>query len=137
MLSYYNSTLKILNEGKTMILVRWMLFFGGIFIVFSILTIINYWQIDNISNWASRAFYALKVSPILISGNLFIWFLYSKGYKEWFGHNIWQVQIIFWASGVLVAIFMNWWWYDQMPSKGTLVAIPGIVFFSLLGILWK
>lgn len=120
-----------------MIFVRWLLFFGGIFVVFFVLTIINYWQIDNISDWASRAFYALRVSPILIAGNLFLWFLYSKGYKEWFNHDIWQVQIIFWASGVLVAIFTNWWWYDQVPTKGTMVAIPGIIFFSLLGVFWK
>ena len=129
-------------------IIRWFYLLGGLGGIFILFNIINYWQIDNggqrmlfghqfSSEWGFRGVYALLLAPLIIFANVLTWHLYAKGYNDWFKHNIWQVQIISWAAGILVAVSINWAWYGQWPTKGTLVAIPAIVFFSLLSVFWK
>ena len=126
---------------------RWFLMFGTISLGFVILTILNYWQIDHVAGkvifgyrfksvWTFWGVLGLVTFPALLFANVIFWAVYYYGYHFWF-NKLWIIQITTYASGLLIMAIITWYWYGEIPSKGTLVGAVLCISGALTSILWR
>jgi len=126
---------------------RWLIMFGVICLGFAVLTVLNYWQIDHVGQkvvWGYRfrsvwSFWwglGLISAPVLIFANVLFWTIYYYGYHFWF-KKLWIIQITTYASSIFMMAIITWYWYGELPSKGTLVGTILCVAGAITSILWK
>ena len=127
--------------------IRWLFMFGSLCLGFAILTTLNYWQIDHVgdklilghrfkSPWAFWAVFGVLAAPALVFVNMLFWAIYYFGYTFWF-KKLWIIQISTYGAGLLIMAFITWYWYGEVPNKGTLVGAALCVTGAVTSIVWR
>lgn len=128
-------------------LLRWFLMFGIICLGLAILTIMNYWQIDHVgekvffgyrfrSVWSFWWVLGVVTAPALIFANVLFWAVYYYGYHFWF-KKLWIIQLGTYAAGLFIMTIITWYWYGELPHKGTLVGTILCITGAMISILWR
>jgi hypothetical protein len=126
---------------------RWLFMFGMICLGLTILTNLNYWQIDHVGNkviwgyrfrsaWSFWGALGVIAAPALIFVNVLFWAIYYYGYNFWF-KKLWIIQISTYAAGLLMMAVITWCWYGELPNKGTLVGAVLCIAGAVTSIVWK
>jgi len=128
-------------------IIRWLFMFGTLCLGFAILTGLNYWQIDHVGDrlivgqrfnsiWAFWGVFGVLAAPALVSVNMLFWAIYYFGYTFWF-RKLWIIQISTYGAGLLMMAVITWYWYGELPSKGTLVGTALCIVGAVISIAWK
>ena len=105
-------------------------------------TIINYYQVKHIENEdAGKSIkailiYQTKLLPVIIAFSMVVAISFNFG-KRAFADRVWVPALVYFAFEVIIAAICAYYFFREVPSKGTLVGSILCVAGAVLAMVWK
>ena len=105
-------------------------------------TIINYYQVRHIEDEdAGKSIkailiYQTKLLPVLIALSMVVAISFNFG-KRAFADRVWVPALVYFAFEVIIAAICAYYFFREVPSKGTLVGSILCVAGAVLAMVWK
>ncbi len=115
---------------------------AGMGLAVFIFTAINYYQVKNIEKETfaktvkAILIYQTKLLPVLILFSMVVAITFNLG-KHTFGERVWVPALIYFAFEVLMAAALAYFFFKEVPSKGTLVGSILCTAGAIVAIAWK
>jgi len=100
-------------------------------------TIINYYQVKYIEeDIKAIVWYQTRLLPLIILFSMVVAITFNMGTRI-FSNRIWVPALLYFSFEVLFAGLCAYFFFREIPARGTLVGGIMVVAGSLLAIFWK
>lgn len=105
-------------------------------------TVINYYQVKTIENESflktvkGILIYQTKLLPVIIMFSMVVAICFNLGMHS-FGERVWVPALIYFAFEVVAAGILAYFFFGEVPSKGTLVGSILCTAGGVVAIIWK
>lgn len=112
--------------------------FFATFVPVGILTALNYWQVLHLrQEWAAWLWYTIKWTPAFIISQVLIYWIWSRGYHDFAGGKMWVVQLMWLAASGILALVMTKAFFNEWPSKGSIVGASLWLLGGIIAAAWR
>ena len=117
--------------------IRFLITFLGMGLAVLTFTIINYYQVKHIDqDIKAIIIYQTKLLPLLIMFSMVVAISFNYGTRI-FSNRIWVPALIYFAFEVVFAAICAYFFFKEVPSKGTLVGSIMCTVGAVVAIIWK
>lgn len=105
-------------------------------------TLINYYQVKHIHNddvgktVKAILIYQAKLMPLIISFSMVVAISFNIGMRA-FANKVWVPALLYFAFEIVIAAICAYFFFREIPSKGTLVGSVLCTAGAVIAIVWK